>query len=253
MNINSMSFHLSKNNTWEIMSKLLYCKVDKFGFPHWNGFNAFRWYILPTSWRYMTGDAYLWLYKTSWLIFHKDMIIKYAREAEIPDFLLAGVAVSEVGGMPDRLKGIGVLQARQVLDELMNDNKKRANTTSVGSIAIQLGVAAKTLGIDPFSLDHFQQYRLARCLLENDFNIRVVAFHLRDLILYDNPGINTAVLTDEQVILAGSRYNRGTQRSADDIINSIYARPGTPSREYSEYGRNIIEKKESIIKILQGK
>lgn len=233
------------------MKDLLFCRVDKFGFPHWDGFDAFRWYIIPTSWEYLTGDAYLWIYKSAWLIYHRNMIKQYAFEAQIPAVLLAGVAVSEVGGMPERFKGLGVLQARQVIDEVLNEKNKYSNPTSVGSIAIQLGVAAQTLGIDPETLDHFQQFRLAQCLLDNSFNIRVVAFHLRDLILYDNPGINTAVLTDEKIILAGSRYNRGLKRSAEDIINSIHAPIGSLTREYSEYGRQIIKKKETIMKMLE--
>lgn len=233
------------------MKDLLFCEVDKFGFPHWDGFDAFRWYILPTSWDYLTGDAYLWIYKSAWFIYHRDLIKQYAFEAQIPVLLLAGVAVSEVGGMPERFKGLGVLQGKQVIDEALNEKNKYSNTTSVGSIAIQLGVAAQTLGIAPETLDHFQQFRLAQCLLDNNFNIRVVAFHLRDLILYDNPGINTATLTDEQIILAGSRYNRGIKRSATDIINYIHEPIGSPSREYSEYGRQIIKKKETIMKMLE--
>lgn len=229
---------------------LLFCRVDEYGFPHWNGFDVFRWYILPTNWEYLTGDAYLWLYKTSWLLHHRALIKKHAKEAQIPEVLLAGVAVAEVGGTPDRFKGVGVLQARQVLDEITHQKNNRSNKTSVGSIAIQLGVAAQTLGLDPDSLDHFQQYRLAQCLLEDSFNIRVVAFHLHDLIRYDNPDINTAYLSDEQIILAGSRYNRGTQRNAKDILGSIHDRPGSPSRIYSEYGRRIIEKRQSIQNIL---
>lgn len=233
-------------------ASLLFCQVDQYGFPHWDGFDAFRWYFIPTNWKYMTGDAYLWIYKSAWFIYHKNIIKQCAKEAQIPVLLLAGVAVSEVGGMPERFKGFGVLQARQVIDEILRDKNKRSNTTSVGSVAIQLGVAAQTLGIDPQSLDHFQQFRLAQCLLDNSFNIRVVAFHLRDLILYDNPGINTAILTDEQIILAGSRYNRGIQRSAADIINSIHAPINSPTRKYSEYGRQIIQKKQTIMKMLEG-
>lgn len=232
------------------MDNLIFCKVDKLGFPHWDGIDFLRWKVVPTNWDYATGDAYLWLYKTAWLVHHRDLIKLYAREAQIPDFLLAGVAVAEVGGMPERSKSIGVLQAKQVIDEIRGEKNKYSNTTSVGSIAIQLGVAAQTLGIDPTTLDHFQQFRLSQCLLDNSFNIRVVAFHLRDLILFDNPGINTSVLTDEQIILAGSRYNRGVQRNASDIIRSIYQPIGSPVREYSEYGRRILEKKASLMKIL---
>lgn len=154
--------------------------------------------------------------------------------------------------MPDRAKSIGVLQAKQVIDEIRGEKNKYSNKTSAGSIAIQPGVAAETLGIDPTTLDHFQQFRLSQCLLDNNFNIRVVAFHLRDLILYDNPGINTSILTDEQIILAGSRYNRGTERSASDIVNSIHDPIGSSTREYSEYGRRIIQKKKSLLKIMEG-
>ncbi|EOC1312911.1 hypothetical protein ACTEV4_003571 [Cronobacter turicensis] len=232
---------------------LLFCEVDEYGFPHWNGLDLFRWYAMPTNWHYMTGNAYLWLYKTSWLVYYRELIKKYAKEAEVPELLLAGVALAEVGGTPEVFKGIGVLQAKQVFDEITQEKNKYSNQTSVGSIAIQLGVAAETLGIDPNELDHFQQFRLAQCLLNNDFNIRVVAFHLRDLILYDNPGVNTSVLTDEQIVVAGSRYNRGRQRNRTDIVNSIHSPIGTPSREYSEYGRRILEKKETIMQILNGR
>ncbi|XHA16187.1 hypothetical protein ACE15K_23050 [Citrobacter farmeri] len=235
------------------MDNLIFCKVDEYGFPHWDGFDAFRWFVLPTDWGFITGDAYLWVYKTAWLIHHRDVIKQYAKEAEIPELLLAGVAVSEVGGMPERFKGVGVLQAKQVIDEIVGERNKYSNKTSVGSIAIQLGVAAQTLGIDPTTLDHFQQFRLAQCLLNNDFNIRVVAFHLRDLILYDNPGANTAILTDEQIILAASRYNRGVQRSSRDIINSTHDPMGAKTREYSDYGRHLLQKKQTILKILEGR
>ncbi|MDA8479784.1 hypothetical protein NNO04_13855 [Citrobacter sp. Awk 4] len=233
------------------MDNLIFCKVDEFGFPHWDGIDFLRWMVLPTDWDLEIGSAYLWLYKTAWLVHYRSMIKQYAHEAQIPALLLAGVAVSEVGGMPDRAKSIGVLQAKQVIDEIIGEKNKYSNTTSVGSIAIQLGVAAQTLGIDPTTLDHFQQFRLSQCLLNNSFNIRVVAFHLRDLILYDNPGIDTTILTDEQIILAGSRYNRGTQRSANDIISSIHDPIGSPTREYSEYGRRILQKKQSLLNILE--
>lgn len=238
-----------------------FCKVDEYGFPHWNGLDFFRWYILPTNWHFMTGEAWLWIYKSAWLAHHRIIIKQYALEARIPEVLLAGVAVSEVGGTPERLKGTGVLQLRQVIESLTKSSSELpygsvpnelSNATSVGSIAIQLRAAAETIGVEPDTLTHFQQFQLAQCLLDDRFNIQVVAFHLKDLILYDNPGIDTLNLSDEQIILAGSRYNRGTQRAKQDILDSIKAEKGMPIREYSEYGRRIIEKKEIILNILRG-
>lgn len=232
---------------------LLFCRVDKEGFPHWNGFDFLRWYVLPDNWNYGTGTAYLWLYKTAWLIHHRSLIVQFAREAEIPELLLAGVAVAEVGGTPERFKSNGVLQFRQLFEKITRRaDKKYSNATSVGSVAIQLRVAAQTIGVRPDTLTLLEQYPLSQCLLDNPFNIRVVAFHLRDLILHDNPEDDTSHLTDEQIILAASRYNRGIERDKADFINSLHAQVGTPARTYTEYGRRIIEKRESLMKIMRG-
>jgi len=235
-----------------VFKKHVNCEVDGYGFPHWNGFDFFRWYVLPTNWNFMTGKAYLWYYKTAWLVHHRAKIKQYAYEARIPEVLLAGVAVAEVGGTPERFKGVGVLQFRQLVEEVLGKNNSSSNATSVGSIAIQIGVAATTIGIEPDTLTSFQQFQLSQCLLVDDFNIRVVAFHLHDLVLYDNPNIDTLYLSDEQIILAASRYNRGIMRDKGDILMSINKEPNTPGREFSEYGRRIIEKKETILKIMGG-
>ncbi|EPA9954395.1 hypothetical protein ACQ9QS_000532 [Cronobacter sakazakii] len=73
---------------------LLFCNIDEYGFPHWNGIDLFRWYAMPPNWHYMTGNAYLWLYKTSWLVYYREAIKKYAKEAEVPElFLLARVII----------------------------------------------------------------------------------------------------------------------------------------------------------------
>lgn len=234
------------------MNNLIFCEVDKLGFPKWNGIDYARWRLLPTNWTFSTGTAHLWLYKTSWLIYHRDMLRQYAKEAHIPLLLLAGVAAAEVGGMPERFKPVGVLQFKKIVDVLLKKGGNTySNSTSVGSIAIQLGVAAKTMGIRPDLLSSVEQFQLSQCLLNDRFNIRVVAFHLRDLIHYDYPEIGDATnLTDEQIIVVGSRYNRGIERNKQDIIDSIAAPKGSHQREYSEYGRRILEKKIALMKIM---
>ncbi|MEE3651819.1 MULTISPECIES: hypothetical protein [unclassified Brenneria] len=228
-----------------------FCDVDALGFPKFTGFDFIR-YHLPESSTYVTGKSYLWAYKSAYLAYNKDKIIRYAHEEKIPVLLLAGVAIAEVGGVPERFKAYGVLQFRQMINDTINGNNKSSNSTSVGSLAIQLRAAAETIGLPPSSLTSRQQLQLSNCLLSDDFNIRVVAKHLRELILFDNPEIDdTRQLNDEQIILAGSRYNRGTQREKKDFLKSISSPVGSPEREYSAYGRRILEKKESIYKILR--
>ncbi|MDE1489021.1 hypothetical protein KKI90_22625 [Xenorhabdus bovienii] len=228
-----------------------YCTVDELGFPRFDGIDFLRYKALPNNSRLVTGENYLWAYKAAYLHYNKELIINYAHKENIPVLLLAGVAVAEAGGTPDRIKAYGVLQIRQLFNDTLNGNNKKSNATSVGVLAIQLRAAAETLGIEPSTLTTTQQLQLANCLLTDDFNISIVAKHLKDLILFDNPNMeDTSILTDEQLILAGSRYNRGIERDKNDIIKSISSPIGTPEREYSSYGRRILEKKKSIYKIL---
>ncbi|MDC9597219.1 hypothetical protein [Xenorhabdus anantnagensis] len=228
-----------------------YCVVDELGFPRFDGVDFLRYKALPNNPRYVTGESYLWAYKAAYLQYNTERIKKYAHEANIPVLLLAGVAVAEAGGTPDRFKAYGVLQIRQMFYDTFNGNNKKSNATSVGVLAIQLRAAAETLRIDPSTLTTTQQLQLSNCLLTDDFNIRIVAYHLRDLIHFDNPDLkNTSLLSDEQLILAGSRYNRGIKRDKNDIIKSISSPVGSPDREYSSYGRRILEKKKSIYMIM---
>ncbi|CDL83622.1 conserved hypothetical protein [Xenorhabdus szentirmaii DSM 16338] len=242
---------ITNNCMDDIKVKNPYCTVDELGFPRFDGVDFIRYKFLFNSDTLVTGESYLWAYKAAYLQYNKNLIIKYAHEANIPVLLLAGVAVAEAGGTPDRFKAYGVLQIRQIFNDTFNGDNKKSNATSVGVLAIQLRAAAETLGIDPSTLTTKQQLQLSNCLLTDDFNIKVVAMHLRDLIIYDYPNIkNTSILTDEQLILAGSRYNRGIARDKNDIINSISLPPGSKGREYSSYGRRILEKKKSIYMIL---
>ncbi|WP_426817411.1 hypothetical protein ACP3TC_02030 [Winslowiella sp. 2C04] len=226
-----------------------FCTVDDLGFPHFNAIDLMRYKLLPGNQRFVTGENYLWAYKAGFLVYNRHAISRFSQENNIPELLLAGVAVSEVGGKPDRLKTYGLLQFRQLID-IFRGNNNLSNVTSVGSLAIQLRAAAEAIGIDPSKLNRTQQFQLSNCLLNNDYNIQIVAKHLHDLILYDYPDADTRNLNDEQIILAGSRYNRGIQRKKQDFIDSINAPVGSPLRKYTEYGRSIINKRKSIENIM---
>lgn len=225
----------------------------KFGstFPKWDMGDVILWKLYPDDPVKVTGEPRLWAYKAAYLQYNKDRIIRHAHQEKIPVLLLAGVTIAEVAGAPERLKALGVLQAYQLMDFFNNSVNKISNATSVGSLAIQLRAAAETLGIDPDGLTTTKQLQLANCLLDDEFNISVVAKHLRDLIVYDNPGIvDTLNITDEQLIIAASRYNRGIQRDRGDFVASMNAEVGDPIRDYSSYGRTIIKRRDIIMKIL---
>ncbi|MCO7512019.1 hypothetical protein NJH77_22475 [Serratia fonticola] len=229
-----------------------FCKINSTSnFPKWDGGDFALWKFFPDDEVLVTGESRLWAYKAAFLQYNKDRILKYAQKERIPALLLGGVAVAEVAGTPERAKAYGVLQAYQLIDYFKNTGNTKSNATSVGSLAIQLRAAAETLGIDPRTLSSTQQLQLANCLLDDDFNISVVAKHLRELIVYDNPGITDTVnITDEQLVIAASRYNRGIERNRDDFVASMSAEIGNPIRDYSSYGRTIIKRRDIIKKVL---
>lgn len=221
-------------------------------FQKWSAWDAVLWYFLPDYDDLVrTGEPRSLAYKLAYLQFNKDLLIYYSQLENIPVLLLAGVAFNEVGGMPEKSKAYGVLQIHQLMDFIKRDGNKISNATSVGSLAIQLRAAAETLGLDASTLTTTQQLQLANCLLDDDFNISIVARHLKSLILFDNPGlINTGVLTDDQLIIAGSRYNRGIERKKEDFILSIESNAAPEVRNYSSYGRTILRRKAIILEIM---
>ncbi|WP_380180223.1 hypothetical protein [Kalamiella sp. sgz302252] len=229
-----------------------YCDVNSISsFPKWTFLDVALWKGLPNNSRFVTGESRLWAYKAAWLHYNRDRIINYAEREKIPVLLLAGVAITEVAGTPERFKAYGVLQFYQLRDYFESSGNTISNKTSVGSIAIQLRAAAEVLNIDASKLTTTQQLQLANCLLGDDFNIDVAAKHLKSLILFDNPGLSDArEIDDELIMLAASRYNRGIERKKEDFISSLRAPVGSLSRKYTSYGRSMIEKKDTIMDIL---
>ena len=127
---------------------------------------------------------------------------------------------------------------------------KRLTLTSVGSISMQLEVAARELNLKTENMRFADQGRLKMCLEQDAFNLDVVAKHLRGLILYDYPDANTLSLTKEQWIVVGSRYNRGTARPLQDFIASMQAKEGSDSRVYSSYGRAMLGRLDRVSRLM---
>jgi hypothetical protein len=165
--------------------------------------------------------------------------------------LLAGVAWEEAGGMPDFVKD--PLFRVRFFDYSGPDwvhIGPPPGKTSFGAASIQLRVAARELGLKLSSMSYDRQFALARCLETDGFNLEIVAKHLHGLILYDYPKANTMKLSDEQFIVVGSRYNRGTQRKLNDFIKSIKAPKGAPDRECSSYGRTMLKRRAHVMTLL---
>jgi hypothetical protein len=232
------------------MKPLNYCAPEEISYPKWTTFDALTW---KTS----GGAPSLNKYKDSWVIFNRQRIINTANRHNISPQLLASVAWIEVGGKPDGWKDYAYFL--RAIDWSGSDWANRHLTvfskspleTSFGGVSIQLRAVAKELDMDPATLSFGDSLRIISCLKKDAFNLDIVAKHLHGLILYDYPDANTANLSEEQFIVAGSRYNRGTQRALKEIINSNRQPPGNPARIYSSYGRTMLRHKQHIAALLK--
>jgi len=230
------------------------CDVEalkQFNYPKWTSWDIVRWKM--GEWA-GGGQPYLHNYKDNYIRFHRHRIKAKAAQHQIPAILLASVAWAEAGGKPDELKPI-VFNVRRFdwsgpdwVDKHLTMTHP-PEKTSFGIVAMQIGTAARELDrffSAPPSIQ--QQAIIKQCLMMDALNIDIAARHLRNLILYDYPDADTLRLTPEQIILAGSRYNRGIDRERQDFINSILAPSvdkridpdGYKLRDYTSYGRSLI-------------
>ncbi|MEF9678142.1 hypothetical protein ABRQ00_06345 [Pectobacterium aroidearum] len=217
-------------------------------YPRWSPID-FIW------WKTFGGNDYLNKYKNSYIVFHKEKIKEIARKHKIPATLLALIAYSEAGGMIDYLKYpvLFYRQSKHTYSDWANQETPTTppEKTSIGIVAMQIRVVAEIFNKNPSELKNAEATYISICLNKDNFNLTMVARHLYELITYDYPGTDTLNLTDEQFILAGSRYNRGIERSHSDFIRSINAeKTAKTERDWTSYGRSMLNHREKVTKLL---
>ena len=224
-----------------------FCALDGENYPKWDMFNAIRWKMTP-NWKWLHdqgGREQLLEYKRAWISYNRKRIVAAATANKIPADFLGCVIFNEVGGDPPWIKHEIVLPVRQYIPLT-----KSPMSTSEGAIKIQLQAALSAMDYRGPALNRTQQSDLTSCLETDSFNISVVARYLRKLILFDYPGTNTETLTDEQFVISGSRYNRGTARPLKDFQASLKDKPGTAARAYTSYGRAMLRHRHEVRMIL---
>ena len=87
------------------------------------------------------------------------------------------------------------------------------------------------------SSGHIRQ--LAACLEKDVFNIELVARHLRQLLDHDHLKDASDSLSEDQIRIAGARYNRGTELSIDEI------------RQNTSYGDFVLKYWPRFVKLLR--
>jgi hypothetical protein len=230
-----------------------FCEPGTTGYPKWTAVDAMSWKLLP-EWA-GGGAPRLFAYKDGWVKYNAKAIKEASARHKIPAILLASVAWAEAGGMPDFVDDVAFSvrsfdwSGPDWVDKHMTITSTPAKT-SFGSVSIQLRAAARELGVDVETMSYSRQHDLAVCLETDVFNLEVVAKHLHGLILFDYPKADTLNLTDEQFVIAGSRYNRGTQRKLADFVASLAAKADSPLREYTSYGRRMLQHRDRVQRLL---
>ncbi|MEP6804958.1 MAG: hypothetical protein ABI892_10590 [Flavobacterium sp.] len=187
------------------------------------------------------GKDYLFKRKAEFVKYYSPVIKHAAKINEIPAFLLAGIAFTEFGGKPDWLKK----DVRSIREfdwngpDFIDKNLTITNhpdKTSFGDMAIQLGRAGTEL--DYSSLTKESRDAIQESLLDPVIGIYIAAMHVKRLKNADFKNISVDKLTEKQIQIIASRYNRGLELPIEQIKQNI------------SYGTSIYKHKEEIDKAL---
>ena len=204
-------------------------KVERFG----------EWDVLKMQWERMTSpegiSAFLADYKDRWVRVHRYIIKAAAREYTIPDWVLAGVAWTEVGGEPPWTDDLSY-----ILGDLGIHGKPEK--ASYGPVAIQIQRAAEELGYDPAILWSVQMSYIIHSLRKPQENLFIVASHLLRCKNVSSPAKPPDMLTDFEISILGARYNRGVELSEEALL--ILG-------QKTKYGDDLVKKKERMKRLLE--
>lgn len=171
--------------------------------------------------------------KISFISSYKSIINEATTEFNIPPVLLAGVAYREFGGDPPSIDDMAYA-ARIFPIGSMN----KALKTSFGDLSMQIKIAGETLGYNQNEvLDNSNA--IISDLKDTRFQFFLTAKHLSDLRDIDFCGKNACELSDEEISIIGTRYNRGSAPNKESIDNN------------SHYGDDIIRNKKILNEALE--
>lgn len=193
------------------------------------------------KWKTTGGNKYLFKRKAEFVKYYSAVIKHAARTNGIPPFLLAGIAFTEFGGKPDWLKK-SVRSIREfdwsgpdTVDRNLTTTN-HPNKTSFGDMAIQLGRAGKELGYD--NVNKINRDAIQESLLNPVIGIYIAAMHVKRLKDIDFKNTPVDKLTQEDIEIIATRYNRGLELSKEKI------------KKNTSYGRSIYKHEKEIIDAL---
>jgi hypothetical protein len=195
--------------------------------------NVKQWTTLDLiKWKTSKDDKALFDFKKQWVKGYNNVIKAAAKEYDLPEYLVAGVAYIEVGGDPLWIDDVAYKIRKTI------PTGKKADRTSFGNISMQIGTAAETLEYSPDKLTEVQREAIISSLKEPGQNIFIAAKHLSDLRNIDYKGVGANQLKEDQVKVIGTRFNRGRGLSLESIMKNM------------SYGEFIVKRKALLEELL---
>jgi hypothetical protein len=171
-------------------------------------------------------------FKAQWIRGYRNAIKAAAARFDLPPELIAGVAYLEVGGdvkaEDDVAFSLRSEEGRN-LRGLRRLNRPR-DLTSFGNVSLQVRRAAQALGYDSGHLTGSQQRSIIAALESPQTNIFIAAKHLSELRDLDFRGVSGDRLTQTQIEVIATRFNRGPDLSLEQILANL------------DYGQDVLKR-----------
>lgn len=212
--------------------------VDE-GTEEWSAARTVAWRAGDAAHR----DRYIHAFKRQWVHGYRQVITEAAAQNRLPDVLVGGVAYNEVGGDPPIIDDLAyaVRSLDHAADPVLEPFTvtRRPGLTSFGDVSMQVRRAAETLGYEPERLTPEQNAAIRASLVDHRQSVFVAAGHLAELRDIDFPGRDAASMTQDEVKVTATRFNRGPDLTLAQI------------RANTSYGDTILRRWRELVSLLR--
>lgn len=189
------------------------------------------------------GDEFRMEKRKKFISKYSEVISDAAKKYDIPTFLLAGVVYNEYSGKPEITDDLAFAvrsfdwSGPDWVDEMTIT--KNPDSTSFGNVSMQVRRAAETVGLDDEGLNNKDRDEIIENLKDPITNIFIAAKHLEDLKNIDYSGINISELSDHDIKIIATRFNRGPDMTKEQIEqNLIYGETMYANKSFIEGAMN---------------
>ncbi len=209
INLNSEEYEKIKiwAKKWNIDEKLVRWKNSDFIF-----------------WQIHGKDEFLHSKKIEFITQYRDVIKDAAKVYDLPEILIAGVVYNEYAGDPMFVDDIAYMirSFDWCGPDWIDDNltiTRNPDLTSFGNVSIQVRRAWESLGYEKEQVTSEIKKEIIDSLKNPVENIYISSKHISDLRDMQYPNKKAENLTEDEMRVIATRYNRGPDLSLETILS----------------------------------